>query len=82
MKQFIAHITNNIVEDFVQSSDGALYGLSVQYIHSLPESEVQRLGAETRSVVTERRDLRERITALEAAEETARIAMARTAALR
>ncbi|XWW95318.1 hypothetical protein V2A60_003276 [Cordyceps javanica] len=76
LQSFIRHVTKTIVDGFVIDKDGALFGLSPNYMYSLDEAEVNRLGGENRELVEERERLSSRIATLRSVEKTARTAMA------
>ncbi|TQW07602.1 dynamin gtpase [Cordyceps javanica] len=76
LQSFIRHVTKTIVDGFVIDKDGPLFGLSPNYMYSLDEAEVNRLGGENREVVEEREKLSSRIATLRSVEKTARTAMA------
>lgn len=81
MELFIGHITNTIVENFLNDKNGGLCGFSFDYIFKLDDSEVTRLGQESKSVVDQREALRARIQTLEVAEKTAQEAWTKAASM-
>lgn len=81
MELFVGHVTNTIVEKFLNDKNGSLCGFSFDYIFKLDDSTVTKLGQESKAVVEQRESLRVRIQTLEVAEETAREAWAKAASL-
>jgi hypothetical protein len=56
LQNFLHDIEFSIVEPFLQSSDGPLLGLSVEYILKLNEREVEEFGGEDKTVVEQRKE--------------------------
>lgn len=77
LEAFIRHVNNTIIEDFVLDPAGSLRGLSAEHVYALPDSEVDRLGSESRKVLDDRRQLGETIETLRLARQTARAALDR-----
>lgn len=80
LKSFVRHVTTCIVENFVTDPQGALLAFSPAFIYSLPDVEVDRLGAEDVETALKRVQLADRIKMLENVQRIGREAMAMAAA--
>lgn len=75
LQNFIAFVNGNIVEPFLDSPSGPLFGLSTYLRPPYDEDEVRVLGGEDELVSMERQDCKEKIKRLEKAEKIAASAL-------
>ncbi|KAK3180847.1 hypothetical protein K4F52_007805 [Lecanicillium sp. MT-2017a] len=81
LNAFIRHVTNDIIEGFVRDPRNPLRRFSSDYMYSLSEADVRRLGAESSEVSKERENLTKRIGTLKSVWEAGQLAMAKAAAV-
>lgn len=67
IENFSAHVQKHIVEPFLESSTGPLFGLSTDYVMNLTDDEIDELGGEDETIVTSRKACESKISRLEEA---------------
>lgn len=65
LEDFLAHITNRIVQPFLQDKHGSVVGLSTDYISGLSEEGIEMLEGEDEAVIARRKEANAEIKGLE-----------------